>query len=241
MKLFYAKEPNRSWAKHFWYRLARRSCFIYCKIFYRFKVTGQDNIPKQGGIVFATNHQSFIDPILVGGACKSRHPYKLARASLWNNKILGPLISSLNAIPVARDQADTQAVRQCISILKEGSALLVFPEGTRTTDATVGPFKPGTMLMIKRSKATVVPVSISGAFEIWPRKQKLPKLFGKVALHYGKPIPPEELIPMGAEKSMTFIRDIIEAKRIEMAEKLNHNTHTHSTTPQKTDQNKQNV
>ena len=221
MSVFYRREPGRSLWRYFAFRFARFvSSYCYVKFFYGVKVTGQENVPSEGGVIFATNHQSYLDPVLLGCGSGVRHFGSLARESLWKNRFFGYLISTMNSIPVARGAADTKAVRSCIGVLKNGESLLIFPEGTRTKDGKVGEFKSGTMLMIKRSKAMVVPVSIAGAFDVWPRGAKKPKLFGKIAVHMGEPISAETLVGMGAEKGMQHLRDIVEANRIEIVKTL---------------------
>ncbi len=221
MNLFYKREPGRSWWRYFSFRVARFfSSYCYIKFFFRVKVTGQENVPSEGGVIFATNHQSYLDPTILGAGSGVRHFASLARETLWKNKLFGFMISTLNSIPVSRGEADTKAVRACISVLKNGESLLIFPEGTRTKDGKVGEFKSGTMLMIKRSKAMVVPVSIAGAYEAWPTGAKKPKLFGRIAVHMGEPISAETLVAMGAEDGMKHLRDIVESKRIEIGEMI---------------------
>lgn len=127
---------------------------------------------------------------------------------------------SLNAVPINRNEADTAAMRKCLDVLKKKHALLVFPEGTRTPDGTTRPFSPGTMLLIKRSGAPVVPVAIEGAFDAWPRGRALPRSHGRIAVQYGQPIDADVLAKMGAKNAMIYLQNHIEQMRLELAERL---------------------
>jgi 1-acyl-sn-glycerol-3-phosphate acyltransferase len=95
------------------------------------------------------NHQSYLDPMFCGIYLK-RPLYFLARDSLWKNRFFGRLISSVNTIPVKQDKGDLSAMRKVISKLKEGWGVCLFPEGTRTSDGKITPFKPGFGLLCRR-------------------------------------------------------------------------------------------
>ena len=120
----------------FTYRIAQFLSFIYLKAFHRFEVTGLGNIPKNGSFIMASNHMSFIDPPALG-CLVNRNLHYFARDSLFVGP-LGFLIHRLNAIPVNRGQLDLKTLKLTLSVLKRGNPLLVFPEGTRSTDGRVG-------------------------------------------------------------------------------------------------------
>ena len=70
--------------------------------------------------------------------------------------------------------------------------VLIFPEGTRTRDGEIAPFRPGFTALAVRSGAAILPVAIEGAFQVWPRWRKVPRP-GRIRVHYGEPIPPAEV------------------------------------------------
>ena len=147
--------------------------------------------PRRGPVLVVSNHQSHFDPPLVGAGCWRRMNY-LARETLFRFAPLGWLIRSLDAIPIDRDGLGLNGIKESLRRLKRGEMVLIFPEGTRTRDGEVAPFRPGFTVLAARSKAWILPVAIEGAFDAWPRSQKLPRL-GTIHVLYGKPIPPEEV------------------------------------------------
>jgi len=188
-------------------------------VFYRYRAWGARNVPRAGPVLLLSNHQSYLDPVLVGIAGHRRQFYAMARSTLFRNWAFGWLIRSINAIPVQRGQADMQAMRRSIDTLKRGQALLLFPEGTRTTDGTTKPFAKGTMILIKRAKPIVVPVAVEGAYDVWPKGRRAPKLRGKTSVAFGLPIEPEKLLEMGDEQGLEHVRGQIEQMRLDLARK----------------------
>ena len=141
--------------------------------------------------------------------------YSLARSTLFKFP-LGPMIRSLNGIPVERGAADLASIRRCIDVLQQGSALSIFPEGTRTEDGAMKPFRGGTMLLIKRAKPVIAPLAIAGSFEAWPRKRKLPHVCGRVRVRFAPPVAAQSLIEMGEEAALQSLRGTIQGMRDEM-------------------------
>ena len=183
-------------AKWFWF--ARWLCRLFCLSFFKVRTYGRDNIPKKGPFVLISNHQSFLDPMLCGGPIKRRVSF-LARESLFNHWLFGRMIRSVGTIPVRLGEADISAMRRVIDVLKKGRGVCLFPEGTRSEDGRITPFKPGFGLLCRRGKAAVVPVVIDGAFECWPRHKKL-FTRGNIAVCYGRPIDAEQAKTMGDAK-----------------------------------------
>jgi len=175
-----------------WFRFARWCCKVFCKIFFRIRVHGKENVPEEGALLLVGNHQSYLDPVFCGIPLK-RPLYFLARDSLWKSKFFGWLISSVNTIPVRQGEADLSAMRKVISKLKEGNGVCIFPEGTRTSDGKITAFKPGFGLLCRRGEAAVVPVMIEGAFECWPRDKKIFSPGSEIVICYGECITAEQV------------------------------------------------
>jgi 1-acyl-sn-glycerol-3-phosphate acyltransferase len=195
-------ESDRSYsiartARFLWYWLARFACRMFCAIVFHYRAYGRHNLPAQGPVILASNHQSFLDPVFCGVAA-NRHLTYVARDTLFRNWFFGPLIASVNAIPVSRDKADIAAMRAIIARLRAGEAVCLYPEGTRTPDGRLLPVKPGFGLLCRRAKATVVPVLIDGAFECWPRHSKL-FTPGSIVVRFGPLISPEQIESMTNE------------------------------------------
>jgi cytidylate kinase len=178
-----------------WYWIVRFMCHVFTLIFFRYRAYGRENIPTEGSFVLACNHQSFMDPVFCGISVK-RHVTYMARDTLFKNWLFGPLIASVNAIPISRDKPEIAVMRLVIDRLREGAAVCLFPEGTRTEDGRIAPFKPGFGLLCRRSKAAVVPVLVEGAFEAWPRHKKLFRLGHSIVVQFAKPLEPEQIAGM---------------------------------------------
>jgi len=177
-----------------WFWLARWICRVFCILFFRLCVYGRENIPIKGAFMLISNHQSYLDPILCGVPLK-RHLHFLARDSLFANRFFGGLISSVNTIPVRRGKPDLSAMKKIIGKLKEGNGVCLFPEGTRSSNGKITPFKAGFGLLCRRGEATVVPVVIDGAFECWPRHKKIFSP-GRIEVYYGKALTAERVKKM---------------------------------------------
>jgi 1-acyl-sn-glycerol-3-phosphate acyltransferase len=148
-------------------------------------------VPARGPVVFAANHQSYLDPVAVGMFTR-RELHYMARDSLFRNRAFARLIRTFNAFPVKRGTADVAAIKQSLRLLRDGKAILLFPEGTRTSDGAVLPMQPGAMAIARRSRAPIVPVAIDGMFEAWPRSRRFPR-WKRILVAYGEPIAPETL------------------------------------------------
>ncbi len=188
-----------------WYWYMRWICKFFCILFFRVRSSGRDNVPKKGAFILVSNHQSYLDPIFCIGPLK-RPSSCLARDSLFSNRLFGPLISSMNAIPVKLGEADMSAMRKALGKLKKGEGVCLFPEGTRTYDGKIAPLKPGLGLLCRRGDAVIVPVVIDGAFECWPRHKKLFSP-GSISVCYGKAISAEQAKNMGDKKLAEVLTD----------------------------------
>jgi len=201
-----------------WFWLARWMCRVFCIIFFRLRAHGRENVPDKGAFVLVCNHQSYLDPLFCGVPLR-RHLSFVARDSLFSNCFFGPLISSVNAIPVRRDAADLSAMRKVIGRLKNGGGVCLFPEGTRTNDGRITAFKPGFGLLCRRGAATVVPVVIDGAFECWPRHKKIFSR-GSISVCYGKAITAEQAKNMGDDRLAEVLTETL--RQMQTASRIRH-------------------
>ena len=165
--------------------------------FWKARVYGRHNEPSEGGVVYISNHQSFLDPMLVGFGLVRPLNY-MARSTLFDTPGLNQLMSSLNAFPVKRGTADTGALKEAMRRIKRGGQVLVFAEGTRTKNGRIAPFLPGVSLLAQRAAQWIVPVVIDGAFEAWPRDHKFCHCY-PVRVMYGRAISPEQIRADGDE------------------------------------------
>lgn len=198
---------NHQLPKMRWFRLARWICKVFCETVFRLHPAGHENVPNQDPLVLICNHQSFLDPVLCGIFVK-RPLYFLARDTLFHG-LFSRLIASVNTIPVKRGTADLGAMKTIINKLKEGNGVCLFPEGTRTSDGKITPFKPGLGLLCRRGNAAIVPVLIDGAFEAWPRHKKLFSPGAHIIIHYGKSISAEQVKKTNDKKLAKLLTDTL--------------------------------
>ncbi|MBN1359878.1 MAG: 1-acyl-sn-glycerol-3-phosphate acyltransferase [Sedimentisphaerales bacterium] len=175
------------------YWVGRFLCQVFTLLFFRYRAYGKGNVPREGPVLLVGNHQSFLDPVFCGIGV-NRNVVYMARDTLFKGPF-GWIIHSVNAIPIKRDQADIGAMKLIIGRLKEGMAVCLYPEGTRSADGRITRFKGGLGLLCRRSRAAVVPVLVDGAFECWPRSRKL-FTPGPVVICYGKPLLAEQIAQM---------------------------------------------
>ena len=188
----YGAHKDFSGLRGVWYRFLRVIGQILSRVFYRLRVEGVELVPSEGGVLYAANHQSFYDPVLIGVA--SRRPvYFTPRKTLTQSRVYRLLTSWVPLVPVERGKAEVESVRRMIDLLRDGAALAVFPEQTRTSDGTLGRITPGFQVLAQRSGVPVVPVAIQGAYEVWPRRRRFPRIFGRIRVRFGEPIAPAGL------------------------------------------------
>jgi len=183
------------------------------------RTAGRHYVPRTGPALVIANHQSFLDPILVGLGTR-RHLCYLARKTLFKNPLFAWLIRMHNAVPIGQDGVGKDGIKAILAQLQLGQAVVVFPEGNRTESGAIEPLKPGIQLLIKRTEAPIVPVGIAGAFEAWPRWRNYPlpaPLFlpagpGCLAVSIGKPLDARRLARMPREQSLGELHEAIEAE-----------------------------
>jgi 1-acyl-sn-glycerol-3-phosphate acyltransferase len=156
------------------------------RIFFRLRVLHRERMINHGAVIMASNHESYLDPPLVGSVA-DRAIFFLARKSLLEGPFFGWLLPKLNVIPVDQEGNDRSALKALIRILRAGEGTLVFPEGERTLDGHLRPALPGLGFVIAKTLAPVVPMRIIGARAAWPRGGK-PALFRPITVVVGEPI-----------------------------------------------------
>lgn len=147
---------------------------------------GNRYIPKQGGVVLVSNHVSFLDPIIIG-ASTARELHFLGTDTYFHISCLGWFLTKVNGFPIKRGTPDRRALKEALSRLQTGKALLIFPEGTRSVDGRLGEMKKGVSFMIHHSGVPVIPVFIKGAERFMPRGAKFIRP-AKLCVTFGPPI-----------------------------------------------------
>lgn len=194
------------------YFIAKKILKLLFKIFFRLEITGAENCPGSGALIVASNHASFLDPIIAGVAAPRALNF-MARDSLFRNKIFGGILTSVNAFPLRREGADLGAMRLAIDKLCQGKAVLIFPEGTRSKYGNLGAPKAGIGLLAAMSGANILPCYIKGSIDVLPRRAVFPR-FKKISVCIGKPVKfdkdasGKEYYMQIAEKTMAAISEL---------------------------------
>ncbi len=171
-----------------WYLLGYSLSKALAKTFFGYRVIGAENMIEEGPCIIAANHCSYLDPPLVGIACQRAIHY-LARKSLLDLPLLGPILPELNVIPVDQKNADRSALMGAIRVVRHGGAVLIFPEGTRSADGELQPARPGLGMIAAKTGAPVVPVHVSGTYTAFPKGARFPRP-ATVEVTVGRPMSP---------------------------------------------------
>jgi 1-acyl-sn-glycerol-3-phosphate acyltransferase len=198
--------PTRAWHARLVYRVSHMVVSLAFAIYFRLRIKGREHIPK-GPMLVCSNHQSHLDPVLVGLACYDPITY-LARDTLFKGWF-AKLIVYMGAIPIQRDGLGFAGVKKTLERLKIGEKVLVFPEGTRSPDGQLHPFKGGLALIARRAKVPLLPMAIAGAYEAWPRRQKLP-MPRTIQMVVGPVIPLEVVQSLDDEQLTALLQSEIE-------------------------------
>jgi 1-acyl-sn-glycerol-3-phosphate acyltransferase len=217
-------DPGRPISQIIFYRFWYWMLLSFLTAFYRARFFNTLNVPDAGGLLVISNHQSLLDPPLVGVALRRRNMAAIAKAPLFNIPILGWWLRNVGCISVKEDAGDAGAMRAGIEQLKRGRLIVIFPEGSRTPDGTIKPFKRGVWLLMMRSGVPVLPAAVEGCYEAWPRQKKFPNLFGhRVGVNFGTPIPFQELKALGSDAGLARLQSEVESLRAELAQRLGKN------------------
>src|SRR5437764_1926817 len=155
------------------FKSAQAICRVFTSVYFDLKVWGIEHVPRTGGVLLVSNHQSFLDPILLGVRLPRSLSY-MARSELFGvNPVFTWLIRALGAFPVRQTGSAAGAIKEAVERLQEGRALNIYPEGSRTETGEIGPMEKGVALVIRKAKVPVVPVAIDGSYEAWTKGTKL--------------------------------------------------------------------
>ncbi len=159
-------------------------------IYFRWRVFNPERVPPAGAVILAGNHASFLDPPVIGAGLR-RPIHYLARESLFRFPVVGALLRSWNAVRVDR-AGGAAGLKAILDRLLAGGGIILFTEGTRTSDGCLQPAHSGIGLIVAKSEAPVVPVRVFGSFAAWGRNLTFPRP-RKVAVKYGQPMRFEQL------------------------------------------------
>lgn len=158
---------------------------------YDFRVEGREHIPSRGPAIIVANHRSYIDPFVLGYPIEPAPRY-VATVRVFRNAYTRWFCQQMAAIPTRRGGADPRAVREVLRALHAGSVVGIFPEGERSWDGASLPLMEGVVKLLQRARVPVIPASLVGTYEAWPRWAPQPRL-APLRVVFGAPLPAWEL------------------------------------------------
>jgi len=160
------------------YKMVAWLFYIFYRLFFGLKIKGKENLPLRGPYLIIVNHQHWLDPTLVGASVYPKQVHFMAKEELFKNPIFRWVFTTIGAYPVKRGKADLRAFRMTYQLIKEGSIVGIFPEGTRQKKGELGEAKRGVAQIVKRTGVEVVPVRVD--WNNWKRP---------IRVFIGQPIP----------------------------------------------------
>lgn len=207
------------WRDSPWYEFSARVIQAGLFALYRLRVEGRRHVPRTGPLLIICNHQSFLDPLAVGVSLLPRHISYLARKTLFKHPWFGRLLTSYRCVPIDQEGIGKEGLKTILEQLRQGHAVLVFPEGERCPDGRMHPFKPGISLLVKRVQAPILPVGVAGAYDAWPRWRKLPHVapwplmnLPGIAVSIGRPLGPAPYAAMERDALLAALFDQVKAQ-----------------------------
>lgn len=172
------------------------------------RVEGRAHVPKRGGLIVIANHLSLADPPLLWYAAP-RHLCFMGRADIVNIPLVGAIARLAKMVPIKQRSADRNGLKLAIETVQQGDALAIFPEGEVSESRDLQPFLPGVLLILRQTRAPVLPVGIVGTERIVPYGKLVPKpAFGAVHVRFGQPIPAEQILSLpSAEAQLAFLEE----------------------------------
>jgi len=170
------------------YYAVRAICWLILRIFWKIEVVGIENVPNEGSLILASNHVSYLDPIVLATTMKRKICF-IAKKEAFNNIIGGVLLNNLNAFPVDRGKIDIRSLKKSLNILQDKKVLGIFPEGTRSKNGELQELKLGIIKIGMKTGSSILPVGINGVYNVYTHGILFPNLFKKykITVQYGTP------------------------------------------------------
>ena len=202
------------------YYTVRAICWLILQIFWKIEVVGIENVPKEGSLILASNHVSYLDPIVLAVTMKRKICF-IAKKEAFNNIFGSVLLKNLNAFPIDRGKIDIRSLKKSLSVLQEKKVLGIFPEGTRSKNGKLQELKLGIIKISMKTGVSILPIGINGANNIYTHGKLFPNLFKKykITVNYG----PLQYLDKGKIGDKIYQKEALNV----LGQKIKELTHSH--------------
>ena len=195
------------------------SCYVWLSPLWKITIKGRENVDRKKAYVLVGNHQSMLDILIVFRTFI--HFKWVSKASMFRFPIIGWNMWLNGYIWIDRSskvQSQRKMLRECAKNLQRGSSVLIFPEGTRSRNGELRPFKEGAFLIALQQKTDILPMVIDDSYKALPEKGIMPRRKQSAKMHILKPVPYESFKNMRVRELSDYIHSIIEAELTRMRE-----------------------
>ena len=151
-----------------YYLVVKFTTWLFLRLGFGLTVRGGAHVPRSGAFVVASNHLSYLDPVVVGVACPRLLSF-MARADLYRHPLMRWFLRNMGAIPLHREAGDLAAIREAVRRLRRGQPVAIFPEGERQIFGELGEAKRGVGLVAALGRVPIIPMLVQGTFQALPR------------------------------------------------------------------------
>jgi len=184
---------------------------------FHLKTSGLENLPEKGPLLLCSNHQSYVDPLIMAGALPwrlFRDSFALGTSEIFGQGFMRRLARWLRVVVLAPDANLIPAMRAGAFGLSHGRILILYPEGERTDDGSPRIFRKGAAILSIHTQTPIVPIAIEGFYQAWPRHQTFPRI-ANLKLVFGKPIQPPPL-PEASEAAYERLTSVLKSTVVAM-------------------------
>jgi long-chain acyl-CoA synthetase len=211
-------------AEAFWYFVSR-ALQVIARDRFKLKVAGLERLPKEGTYILSSNHQSYLDPVMLAAVLPHDafvNMFAVGTSEIFGTGIMRKLAQAVRVVVVDPDVNLIPAMRAGAFGLRHGRSLILYPEGERSIDGTPRTFKKGAAILSIHLQVPIVPIAIDGFYEAWPRGKRFQK-FAPLQMMFGTPIypPPES---EASEEAYAALIGRVKERVVEMWKELRGDT-----------------
>lgn len=177
---------------------------LFFRLFTRTRVTGEENIPQGGGVLYLSNHISALDVFCIPWVIYTKYPHEplrqVSKEELLRIPVIGWILGKIRAFPIKRGRADMSAIREIENFIRN-EKVIIYPEGTRSRDGKLGKGNRMVGKFIRGARPVVIPVAVKGTDNVLPVGKLFPKMGVRIEIAFGAPL------DLGAELGVEDVKE----------------------------------